>query len=179
MALRRERERQAVLAEAVAEIRGKGRPEFKMADLFMDFKSIQVTLAVMMRALINGRIDCKTAGKLMVDLQTMSKLLRTHNKKARALPLINTDNTGPRDRTTEKPSLVTEPWRAPFHQDRAGIVDDHEDGGESRNKVVAKSPGNAASATNAQILAIRSVEQPQSPFHALQRHGSRPALLTG
>ena len=29
----------------------------------MDFKGIQVTIAVMARALINGRIDCKTAGQ--------------------------------------------------------------------------------------------------------------------
>jgi len=73
MALWRERERQAVLAEAVAEIRRKGRPEFQMVDLFMDFEGIQVTLSVVARALLNDRIDCKTAGRLLVDLQTVSK----------------------------------------------------------------------------------------------------------
>jgi hypothetical protein len=31
---------------------------------------------VMAKALIAGRIDCKTAGRLLVHLQTMSKLLR-------------------------------------------------------------------------------------------------------
>lgn len=75
MAVRRERERQAVLAEAVAEMRRQGRPECEMANLFTDFKGIQVTLAVMAQALIDGRIDCKTAGRLVVHLQTMSKLL--------------------------------------------------------------------------------------------------------
>ncbi|HEX3091092.1 MAG TPA: hypothetical protein VHW72_00640 [Candidatus Angelobacter sp.] len=74
-AVRRELERRAVLAEAVAEMRRRGRPEFEMADLFTDFKGIQVTLAVMARALINGRIDCKTAGQMVVYLQTCSKLL--------------------------------------------------------------------------------------------------------
>jgi hypothetical protein len=74
-ALRREQERQAVLAEAVAEMRRRGRPGFEAKDLFMDFKGIQLTLAVMARALINGRIDCKTSGRLMVQLQTVSKLL--------------------------------------------------------------------------------------------------------
>src|SRR6478672_7082057 len=44
MALRRERERRAVLAEAVAEVRRRGKRECEMADLFMDFKGIQVTL---------------------------------------------------------------------------------------------------------------------------------------
>jgi len=75
MAVRRERERRAVLAEAVAEMRRRGRPECKMADLFTDFKGINVTLSVMARAVINGRIDCKTAGQMVVHLQTCSKLL--------------------------------------------------------------------------------------------------------
>lgn len=75
MAARREREQRAVLAESVAEMRRKGRPEFEMADLFMDFKGIQVTLAKMAQALIDGRIDCKTAGRLVVQLQMASKLL--------------------------------------------------------------------------------------------------------
>jgi hypothetical protein len=93
-AVRRERERRAVLAEAVAEMRQRGRPEFEMADLFTDFKGINVTLAVMARALIDGRIDCKTAGRLVVYLQTISKLLRmVHRTKTKNLPLINIDNT--------------------------------------------------------------------------------------
>ena len=83
MALRRERERQAVLAEAVAEMRKRGRPEFEAKELFMDFKGIQMTLAVMAQALIDGRIDCKTAGRLLVQLQTVSKLLRIVHRKGR------------------------------------------------------------------------------------------------
>jgi len=80
-AVRRERERRAVLAEAVAEMRRRGRPECEMADLFTEFKGINVTLAVMAQALIAGRIDCKTAGRLVVHLQTCSKLLwRIHRK---------------------------------------------------------------------------------------------------
>jgi hypothetical protein len=74
-AVRRERERRAVLAEAVAEMRRRGKPECEMADLFTDFKGIQVTSAAMARALIDGRIDCKTAGQMVVHLQTCSKLL--------------------------------------------------------------------------------------------------------
>jgi hypothetical protein len=76
MTFRRELERRIVLAEAVAQMRRQGRPECELADLFTDFKGIQVTLAVVSRALIAGRIDCKTAGRLLVHLQTMSKLLR-------------------------------------------------------------------------------------------------------
>jgi len=75
MAVRRERERRAVLAEALAEMRRRGRPKCEMADLFTDFKGIQVTLAVMSRAVIKGTIDCKTAGQMGVHLQTISKLL--------------------------------------------------------------------------------------------------------
>jgi|ERR1044071_1787621 hypothetical protein len=96
-AVRRERERRAVLVEAVAEMRRGGRPECEMADLFMDFKGINVTLAVMAQALIDGRIDCKTAGQMVVHLQTCSKLLwqihRKGRKERKALPLINTDDT--------------------------------------------------------------------------------------
>lgn len=83
MAVRRERERRAVLAEAVAEMRRRGRPEFEAKDLFMDFKGIQVSLAVMAQALIDGRIDCKTAGRLVVQLQMASKLLWQVHRKGR------------------------------------------------------------------------------------------------
>ena len=115
MTVRRERERRAVLEEAVAQMRKRGRPECQIADLFMDFKGINVTLAVMMQAVIDGRIDCKTAGRLVVQLQTVSKLLwMLHRKgregrkekrispqicaderrlKTRTTPLINTDGT--------------------------------------------------------------------------------------
>jgi hypothetical protein len=119
-AVRRERERRAVLMEAVAEMRRRGRPECEMVDLFTSFKGIQVTTAVMARAMITGRIDCKTAGQMVVHLQTMSKLLwQIHRRKTsptearrqgekqglpqicgderrlktKNLPLIHTDNT--------------------------------------------------------------------------------------
>lgn len=80
MAVRREQERRAVLEEAVAELRRRGRPEVEAKDLFMDFNGIQVTLAVMAQALIDGRIDCKTAGRLVVQLQMASKLLRIYHR---------------------------------------------------------------------------------------------------
>jgi hypothetical protein len=83
MAVRRERERRAVLEEAVAEMRQRGRPEFEAKDLFMDFKGIQVTVAKMSQALIDGRIDYKTAGRLVVELQTFSKLLWQVHRKGR------------------------------------------------------------------------------------------------
>jgi hypothetical protein len=99
MALRREIERGVVLAEAVAEMRRRGRPECEMANLFMDFKGINVTLAVMARALIDGRIDCKTAGRLVVGLQMSSKLLwmvhrkgREGRKESRVSPQISADD---------------------------------------------------------------------------------------
>ena len=69
------------MAQAVAQMRRQGRPECEMADLLTDFKGIQVTLAVMARAVIDGRIDCKTAGRLLVHLQTMSKLLWMVHRK--------------------------------------------------------------------------------------------------
>jgi hypothetical protein len=93
MALRRERERLAVLVEAVAQMRQRGNPKFEMAHLFTSFKGIQVTIAVMAQALIDGRVDCKTAGRLAVDLQTMSKLLwLAHRHKGKQiLPQICAD----------------------------------------------------------------------------------------
>jgi hypothetical protein len=91
-ALRRERERQAVLAEAVAEMRSRGKlefgkHEFEAKDLLMDFNGIQVTIAKTAQALIDGRIDCKTAGRLAVDLQTMSKLLWLYHRGRRGKAL--------------------------------------------------------------------------------------------
>lgn len=109
-AFRRDLERRTVLAEAVAEMRRQGKRDCDMTNLLMDFKGIQVTLAVMARALIAGRIDCKTAGRLVVHLQTMSKLLATLQGKSKTSPLINTDNTDLK-RTVEEPSLTTEARR--------------------------------------------------------------------
>jgi hypothetical protein len=83
MAFRQDLERRIVLAEAVAQMRRQGRPECELADLFSDFKGIQVTLAVVSRALIAGRIDCKTAGRLLVHLQMASKLLWMVHRKGR------------------------------------------------------------------------------------------------
>jgi hypothetical protein len=82
-AFRRDLERRIVLAEAVAEMRRRGNPECDMDNLLMDFKGVQVTLAVVSRALIAGTIDCKTAGRLLVHLQTMSKLLWMVHRKGR------------------------------------------------------------------------------------------------
>src|SRR5437899_1160832 len=84
MTLRRERERAAVLAKAVAEMRRQGKAECETPELFTDFKGIQVTMAVMAQALIDGRIDCKTAGRLVVHLQTMSKLLWMVHRKSKS-----------------------------------------------------------------------------------------------
>jgi len=83
MAFRQDLERRIVLAQAVAEMRRQGHTECELENLLMDFKGIQVTLAVMARAIIGGRIDCKTAGRLVVHLQTMSKLLWTFHRKER------------------------------------------------------------------------------------------------
>ncbi|MGC2745163.1 MAG: hypothetical protein WA672_18490 [Candidatus Angelobacter sp.] len=103
MALRRDLERRVVLAQAVAEMRRQGHTECELENLLMDFKGIQVTLAVMARAIIGGRIDCKTAGRLIVHLQMMSKLLWTL-QKSESLPLINTDNTDLQDVAKDNPA---------------------------------------------------------------------------
>jgi hypothetical protein len=117
LALRRERERRVVLAEAVAEMRRQGKPDCEMADLFTDFKGTNVTLAVMARAIINGRIDCKTAGRLLVHLQTVSKLLwlvhrkgREGRKGSRVSPQICADECR-LDKLGEKPNLTAEARR--------------------------------------------------------------------
>ena len=75
MALRRKIETAVLLAEAVRRMRARGNPGFEVADIFSNFNSIQITLAVMAQALIDGRIDCKTAGRLAIGLQTAAKLL--------------------------------------------------------------------------------------------------------
>jgi hypothetical protein len=119
MALRRERERRAVLDEAVAQMRRRGRPEFEAKDLFMSFDGIQVTLAVTAQAVIDGRIDCKAAGRLLAQLQTVSRLLwmirkskpiteaRGHGEKP-GLPQICADERR-LSKATELPELFVMP----------------------------------------------------------------------
>ncbi len=79
---RRARERRAVLEAAAREMQRRGRIGFKAADIALDFNAIQVTIAVMAQALIDGRIDSKTAGRLAWELQTASKLLWLLRKAA-------------------------------------------------------------------------------------------------
>ena len=63
----------------------------------------------MAKAVIDGRIDCKTAGRLVVQLQTVSKLLwMLHGKKTKTLPLINTDDS---DLRKAKANLTAEARR--------------------------------------------------------------------
>jgi len=99
-AVRRERERRAVLEEAVFRMRKSGKPECEIADLFMDFNGIQVTLAVMAQAVIEGRVDCKTAGRLVVQLQTVSKLLRVYHRGHREAQRTTTALTTKDTRST-------------------------------------------------------------------------------
>jgi hypothetical protein len=129
LAVRRERERRAVLAKAVAEMRRLGKPECESKDLFMDFKGIQVTVAVMAQALIDGRIDCKTAGRLVVQLQTFSKLLwmvhRKGDKESQVSPKISVDG----QRLSKEKNSTTKGARSnPFSQaqDRSGQTTEHE-----------------------------------------------------
>jgi hypothetical protein len=81
LTLRRKLQLMVVLAEVARRMRARGKPEFEVADIFMDFNAIQVTLPVMAEALIDGRIDCKTAGRLALGLQTAAKLLRMMQSK--------------------------------------------------------------------------------------------------
>ncbi|MBZ5530757.1 MAG: hypothetical protein LAO20_04940 [Acidobacteriia bacterium] len=80
LAERRDAQRRGLLEEVVRRMRSRGRPEFQTADVFMDFNAIQMTLAVMAQALIDGRIDCKTAGRLAVVVQMAAKLLRLYHR---------------------------------------------------------------------------------------------------
>lgn len=129
MAVRRERERQAVLAEAVAEMRRRGTPEFEAKDLFMDFKGIQVTLAKMAQALIDGRIDCKTAGRLVVQLQTFSKLLwQVHRKGREGRKENQIQPQMSADKRREKASTTEDTHSTPLSQaqGRSGQATEHE-----------------------------------------------------
>jgi hypothetical protein len=142
-AVRREWERRAVLEEAVKEMRRRGNTEYEMKDLFMDFKGIQVTLAKMAQALIDGRIDCKTAGRVVVGLQMASKLLWIYHrgrrgalrektlttkdtKEHKGLPQISADERrlSKRKASTTKDTRSTPLSRA---QGRSGQAMEHEE----------------------------------------------------
>lgn len=102
---RRERERRAVLEEAARRMAMRhptlrkeregwgtqdfGTQDFGVAEIFTDFNAIQITIAVMAQALIDGRIDCKTAGRLALELQTASKLLWLQQNAAMKLKAQN------------------------------------------------------------------------------------------
>jgi|ERR1041385_571268 hypothetical protein len=183
-AVRRERERRAVLTEAVAELRKRGNPQCEMADLFLDFKGINVTLAVMAQALIDDRIDCKTAGRLVVQLQTVSKLLRLYHRGHRGtqrtttalttkdtkkheghnnLPLINTDLKKPEDQ-----NLTTEARRHGERQKNLPLIHtDNTDLKKAKTSLTAE--------------AQRRGEQPKArrSWATSEREETRMALVAG
>jgi hypothetical protein len=82
-AFRRKLQLTILLAEVVRRMRQRGKPEFEVADIFMDFNAIQVALGVMAQAVIDGTIDCKTAGRLAIGLQTAAKVLRMIHRQGR------------------------------------------------------------------------------------------------
>ncbi|HET9165054.1 MAG TPA: hypothetical protein VFP11_03585, partial [Candidatus Angelobacter sp.] len=179
-------------AEAVAEMRRKSRPEFEMADLFMDFKSIHVTLEVTARAVIDGRIDCKTAGRLLVQLQMASKLLwmvhrkgREGRKENQISPLICADKRGP-SKVGNLPEQRTE---VPTTKSTCSIVRsqakgrseqalDQEKALELRTKVVATSTGNVESLKTTRAVVIGSPERAVSGSCTFWQRAARPILLT-
>jgi hypothetical protein len=87
MAERREVERRAVLAAAAAKMR------CSMADLFTSFNGIQVTIATAAQALVAGQIDCKTAGRLLWDMQRMAKLLELYHRGTQRTNALTTKDT--------------------------------------------------------------------------------------
>jgi hypothetical protein len=122
-----------VLAEVVRRMRARGKPEFEVADIFMDFNAIQVTFGVMAQALIDGRIDCKTSGRLAVGLQTAAKLLwmlhrkgREGRKESQISPQISADERrlGRRRASTTKDTRSTLLSQA---QGRSGQAAEHEE----------------------------------------------------
>jgi hypothetical protein len=77
MAACREAERRTVLELAAAEMARRTRRHCSVAEMLMSFDGIQTTIAVAAQALIKGTLNCKTAGRLLWELQCMATLLRT------------------------------------------------------------------------------------------------------
>ena len=164
-ALRRKLELMVVLAEAVRRMRARGKPEFEVGDIFMDFNAIQITLAVMAQALIDGRIDCKTAGRLAVGLQTASKLLwmvqckRTSTTEAQR----HGEEPGLPQICAEERRLSDE--KASTTKDKKG----HEGSAKPKTMTVGKNSGNMNMAGNAKTVVIRIPERAE--IHAERANG--------
>jgi hypothetical protein len=126
MAFRLKLELTILLAEVARRMRVRGKPNFEIADIFTDFNTIQLTLAVMAQALIDRRIDCKTAGRLVVGLQTASKLLWMIHRKGRKerdfLQQITADECKLKSGLTTKDTRSTPLLQA---QGRSGQVTEH------------------------------------------------------
>jgi hypothetical protein len=163
MAVRRERERRAVLAEAVAEMSRRGKLEFEAKDLFMDFNAIQVTIAVIARALIDDRIDCKTAGRLAVSLQMASKLLRMAHSKG-----TSTTEARRHGGDLRSPQICAEKRRlSPEKRLTTKDTKGHE--GTPRTAGLGKDMERTARAGKAEIILISSAKR--AAIHAERTHG--------
>ncbi|MFL6311019.1 MAG: hypothetical protein ACJ71W_02845 [Terriglobales bacterium] len=189
MALRREGERRAVLAEAVAEMRRKDRQKFEMANLLTDFKGIQVTLAVTARAVIDGRIDCKTAGRLLVQLQMASKLLRMVHREGHEETQISPQICAVERGRSKVGNLPEQTVEIPSTASTCSIVDfrakgrseqasNHEKALELRIKAAVKSTSNPESTKTARKITIRSPEPAVSGSCTFWQCAAKPTLLT-
>ncbi len=132
MARRRKEARRALLTEVARQMsRATGR-ECEPAEVFCSFEGIQRAISEAARALIEGRIDCKTAGRLAVDLQMAAKLLRMvsfnrEGRRERQLPQICAEQRRFGER--EKAGLNAEALRRGEKQQLLQIV-----AGESRSE---------------------------------------------
>ena len=85
MATRREAERLVVLTKAVAEMRRRGKPEFEMVNLFTSFNGIQITIATVAQALVDGSIDCRSCRKTAVGFAENGNASSALSKKKQKL----------------------------------------------------------------------------------------------
>jgi hypothetical protein len=87
-----------------------------------------VTIATAAQALIAGRIDCKTAGRLLWDLQRMMKLLRIYQRAKAQTTKDRNEHKGPGLRGESEQTQIAATKRV----ESLKIVRSVDEGGDAR-----------------------------------------------
>jgi len=135
-----------------------------------DANSIQVALMQVMRLILSGQVDAKTAGLLLYALQTASSNLSRINFEPVVKTRVVID-----PRTVDQTPLGEDPWRREDFEEEEYEADDQEENDQAIATGSEDSDQeNSAEQTIANIEAVKENEQTIAQIQAVAAAASRP-----
>ena len=128
--------------------RARGAPAVFDLPLLEDANSIQLALMQVMRLILSGQLDGKTAGLLLYALQTASSNLARTNFEPTIKTRVVID-----PRTVDQTPLGEDPWNRDDYREEEEYEEDQQENAE----VVATAPGADKESTEEEVPQIQAV----------------------